>query len=169
MFGGRVVGIVPFSVVEDDACEIVAFASVASKAFPSRLFPGLEFVDYTVEKTGEGQFGRFVVGRRWRRSGALAVGGVGVPAQCFEKRRRLRWVFEDTCDAHSAGANRANKGVDLPYLKDELSPFLARDAGHGVAGQLDDFDCVARLAAWMRRVGVWMRIERSPLVEGLAS
>ena len=94
MFGGRSAGIVPFSVVDDDACEIVSFASVASKPFPSRLFPGLEFVDYTVEKTGEGQFGRFLVGRRWRRSGALAVGGVGVPAQNFKQGRGLLGVFE---------------------------------------------------------------------------
>ncbi len=31
-------------------------------------------------ENGEGQFGRFLVGRRWRRSSALTVGGVGVPA-----------------------------------------------------------------------------------------
>ena len=58
-FGGRVVGIAPISVPpRRDACKVVAFASVASKPFPSRLFPGLEFVDDTVENSGEGQFGR---------------------------------------------------------------------------------------------------------------
>ena len=57
MLGGRVAGIVPFSVVDDDACEIVAFASVVCEPFPSSLFPGLEFVDYTVEKTAKGNSG----------------------------------------------------------------------------------------------------------------
>ena len=94
IFGGRVVGMVPFSVVDNDACGIVAFASVASKPFPSYRFAGLEFLDDTLKKTGEGQFGLFSVGRRRRRLGALAVGGVGVHAQRYKQGRGLLGIFE---------------------------------------------------------------------------
>ena len=55
-------GIALFSVVDDDAREVVVFASVAGKPFPPRWFPGLEFAMDTVEVTGEGQFGRFLGG-----------------------------------------------------------------------------------------------------------
>ena len=51
MLRRRVVGIVSSSDPDDDACKVVAFASVASKPFPSVLFPGLEFVDYAVENS----------------------------------------------------------------------------------------------------------------------
>ena len=107
-----------------------------------------------------------MVGGRWRRAGALAVGGVGVPAKCFEKGCRLFGTFEYSCDAQEPRADRANEGIDLPDLEDEFAPLLARDARHGVAGQLDNFDCIAFIING-RREGIGVRLYGPPLIEHL--
>ncbi len=70
------VGFVPFTVVDDDARELVAEAVVLLEPLPPGLFPGFELVGDAIAVAVEGQFGRIRIGL-WRRgAGTLAVGGV---------------------------------------------------------------------------------------------
>lgn len=157
------VNFVPFAIVDDDARDFIAQLGVGFEPLPPRLFPRFEFVGNAIAVVVEGQFGRIRIGLwgLWRRGACtLAVGGVGQPTEGAKQVGCLIAIFEEACDAHQASAVWANERIGLPDFLNEFAPFLARDAGKGVARQFDDFDvgvCGLGFSLWSEGIGAWLR------------
>lgn len=155
------------AVVDDDTGEEIALLCVALKAQLAGEFPWLGFVDEAVEVAAEGQFERIRVATMGRGSAcALAVGGVGEPAEGMQQGGGCVAVFEQAVDVHGAGTIRADERIHIPDHLDQFAPFLSGNPRNGVLGEFNDFDAVVGLRNGRRRIAVRVGVCGHSLVEG---